>query len=91
MVHNDCGPSLDAIKIAQHANEEGHVIPGIDPAELDSYVDWVMQNPGARKVGGGKMWWDPETSAVAIRNPDGYGTTFTPDTGIDYYLKWKAN
>lgn len=91
LVHNDCGPSLDAIKIAQHANEEGHVIPGVDPAELDGYVHGVMQSPGAPKVGGGEIWWDSETSAVVIRNPDGYGTTFVPDTGIDYYLKWKAD
>jgi hypothetical protein len=87
LVHNS-GPCLDAIKIAQHANEEGHMIPGVDPEELDVYVDRVIQGPGQPKVGGGTIWWDSDTGAVVIRNPDGYGTTFVPNDGFDYFLRW---
>ena len=35
----------------------------------------------------GESWRDPEKGAVVIRNPDGNGTTFVPDKGIDYYLR----
>ena len=56
LVHNGCEPGLDAIKIAQHANEEGHVIPGVDPADLDQYVERVMKSTGgAPKIGGGRI------------------------------------
>lgn len=81
-------PSLSAIKIAQHANAEGHEIPGVDPDELDEYVEDVMREPGQNKRGGGKIWWDSRHGAVVIQNPDGYGTVFVPDPGYQYYLDW---
>jgi intein/homing endonuclease len=84
VVHNQGGPCLDAIKIAQHADEAAHVVPGVD--DLAQYVDDVLKTPGTDITRGRTAWWDPDTGAVVIREADGNGTVFVPDRGYDYYL-----
>jgi hypothetical protein len=63
----------------------------VDPDELDSYVHGVMQTRGAPKGRRRRHLVGLIRGRVVIRNSDGCGTTFVPDAGIDYYLKWKGN
>ncbi len=84
LVHNQEPPCLSAIKIAQHADKAGHVIPGVD--DLAQYVDDVMQAPGAAATRGRTVWWDTDKGAIVIREADGNGSVFVPDRGYQYYL-----
>ena len=85
-------PSPDAQRIAKgHAwsKHKGEFPEFSTEAEFAQHIDEIMVNPSASKnlAKGRKAFWDNESKAVVIRDPNSpdLGTAFKPKDGKAYF------